>query len=194
MYKINTLNEINYANLLKYGLYYTMSIMDREFQMKNTNLTSRFRSVNQLVIALFLFASPLAGAYAACCAGHGGVASCNKSTGHQMCKDGTASPTCTCAVSKTTKKATIQTTNPVTTTTTTKQKTTTKTKNTTNTTKPKRSWWGGKSTTTTTKGTSTSGTSAKGCCSRHGGVARCDKSSGKLVCKDGTKSPSCTCK
>lgn len=170
--------------------------------MKSMNLTSRFRSLNQLVIALFLFASPLAGAYAACCAGHGGVASCNKSTGHQMCKDGTASPTCTCANPKTTKKATPQTTKPVTTPTpTAKSKTTTKSTSTTTnttTTKPKSSWWGGKTNTTkgttTTKSTTTNnGTSAKGCCSRHGGVAQCDKASGHQLCKDGTKSPSCTC-
>jgi hypothetical protein len=171
--------------------------------MNNTNLTSRFRSLNQVVIALFLFASPLAGAYAACCAGHGGVASCNKSTGHQMCKDGTASPTCTCAIPKTTKKTTTKkvTTTPATATTpattkTTKKTTKTTTPATTTTTKPKSSWWGGKSTTTTTapattKGTS--GTSAKGCCSRHGGVAQCNKSSGHQMCKDGTASPTCTC-
>ena len=167
-----------------------MSTTDREFQMKNTTLTSRFRSLNQLVMALFLFASPLAGAYAACCAGHGGVASCNKSTGHQMCKDGTASPTCTCAIPKPTKKA--ATTVPATTTTTpaTKPKATTKTTPTTTTkstptttTKPS----------TTTKSTPASATSAKGCCSRHGGVAQCDKASGHQMCKDGTPSPSCTC-
>ncbi|MDR3442881.1 MAG: hypothetical protein P4L65_07670 [Legionella sp.] len=169
--------------------------------MKNTNLTFRFRSLNQLVIALFLFASPLAGAYAACCAGHGGVASCNKSTGHQMCKDGTASPTCTCAIPKTTKKKakTPETTAaPATTAPATKAKpkavktapAATKSTTPTTTTKPKSSWWGGKSTTTTTPSSSTS---AKGCCSRHGGVASCNKAKGHQMCKDGTASPSCTC-
>ena len=169
--------------------------------MKNINLTFRFRSLNQFVIALFLFASPLAGAYAACCAGHGGVASCNKSTGHQVCKDGTASPTCTCA--KTTKKNAATT--PATTTTTTKSKAAKakakangKTVPATTTTTPKSSWWGGKSTGTTsapanTKSTSTGGTSAKGCCSRHGGVAQCNKSTRHLMCKDGSQSPSCAC-
>lgn len=174
--------------------------------MKNTSMTSGFGSVNHLVIALFLFVSPIAGAYAACCAGHGGVASCNKSTGHQMCKDGTASPTCTCAIPKTTKK---KATTPATTTTTTTAPVTTKTKPTktapvttkstppaTTTTKPKSSWWGGKSTTTTpttTKSTPASPTSAKGCCSRHGGVASCNKSTGHQMCKDGSASPSCMC-
>lgn len=167
--------------------------------MKNNISRSGF--LNHLVIALFLFASPLAGAYAACCAGHGGVASCNKTTGYKMCKDGTASPTCTCAVPKATKK---KATTPATTTTksatTTKPKTTkavpASTKSTTTTTKPKSSWFGGKSTTTTpasTKGTTTNGTSARGCCSNHGGVAQCDIASGFQMCKDGTKSPSCTC-
>lgn len=166
--------------------------------MKNNNLTSRFRSLNQLVIALFLFASPLAGAYAACCAGHGGVASCNKSTGHQMCKDGTASPSCTCAIPKKTKKTTAKpATTPPATTTKTMKKTNKTTPATTTTTKPKRSWWGGKSTTTaapasTTKSNTTTG-SAKGCCSRHGGVAQCNTSTGFQMCKDGTQSPSCAC-
>jgi hypothetical protein len=32
-----------------------------------------------------------------------------------------------------------------------------------------------------------------GCCSSHGGVAGCDKSSNMDLCKDGTNSPSCTC-
>lgn len=133
--------------------------------MKNTNLTSRFRGINHLVIALFLLISPFAGAYAACCSGHGGVASCNKTTGYQMCKDGSASPSCTCT--KATKKTT--------------PKTTTKVKTTTTTSNPV--------TTTTTKTT----TSAKGCCSKHGGIAQCDKSTGHQLCKDGTQSPSCAC-
>jgi len=33
----------------------------------------------------------------------------------------------------------------------------------------------------------------KGCCSWHGGVASCDSSVGRLICNDGTYSPSCTC-
>lgn len=155
--------------------------------MKNTNLTYKLKGLNHLVIALFLLVSPLTGAYAACCAGHGGVTSCNKSTGHQMCKDGTASPTCTCTIPKTTTKPT-----------TTKPKAIkTPPTTTTTTTKPKSTFWGGKSTTPTpatgSKSNSNSGTSAKGCCSRHGGVAQCDKSSGHQMCKDGTASPSCTC-
>ncbi len=157
-------------------------IMDREFQMKNAYLTLGCKSFMRFAIILFLFASPLAGAYAACCAGHGGVASCNKTTGKQMCKDGTVSPTCTCAIPKKAKKTTVKT-GTVPATSTTKSTTTT-------TTKPKSSWWGGKSTTTTT---TTTTNSTKGCCSRHGGIAQCDKASGHQMCKDGTKSPTCTC-
>lgn len=33
----------------------------------------------------------------------------------------------------------------------------------------------------------------RGCCSWHGGVAYCDTSVGRLVCNDGTYSPSCGC-
>ena len=33
----------------------------------------------------------------------------------------------------------------------------------------------------------------RGCCSWHGGVARCDAQVGRLVCRDGTFSPSCLC-
>ena len=33
----------------------------------------------------------------------------------------------------------------------------------------------------------------RGCCSHHGGVAGCDKSSGRQICADGTLSKSCYC-
>lgn len=33
----------------------------------------------------------------------------------------------------------------------------------------------------------------QGCCSRHGGVAYCDHSTGSIICRDGTISPSCGC-
>lgn len=137
--------------------------------MKNVNIVSRLPKTSKFVLALFLLASPLAYTYAACCAGHGGVASCNKTTGYQMCKDGTASPSCTCPKQKT--KATKATPKP----------TPTPTKKTT-TSKP--------ATSTTT---SPNGTSARGCCSNHGGIAQCNKVSGYQMCKDGSQSPSCTC-
>ncbi|KTD68872.1 hypothetical protein Lste_2030 [Legionella steelei] len=162
--------------------------------MKNMNWASRW--TNQLIAVLFLLSSPLAGAYAACCSGHGGVASCNKTTGFQMCKDGTASPTCKCTKSK---AATTTTTKPKASKTTTTTTPTTTNKTTTTTTKPKSHWWSGKSTTTkpttstTPKSTTTNGTSSKGCCSKHGGVNQCNKSTGFLTCKDGSQSPSCAC-
>jgi hypothetical protein len=34
----------------------------------------------------------------------------------------------------------------------------------------------------------------QGCCSWHGGVCGCDELSGRLICCDGTLSPSCTCR
>jgi len=33
----------------------------------------------------------------------------------------------------------------------------------------------------------------RGCCSWHGGVDSCDERTGRIVCRDGTYSPSCTC-
>lgn len=33
----------------------------------------------------------------------------------------------------------------------------------------------------------------RGCCSWHRGVASCDTRVGRLICRDGTYSPSCTC-
>src|SRR5690348_11326217 len=118
-----------------------------EFQMNNTKKMFR---VNKLVIVLFLLLSPMAGAYVACCAGHVGVVSYNKTTGKQMCTDGTTSPTCTCTKAK--PKTPKQTTKSVNSKTTTNSTTSTgKT-----TTKPKSSWWGGKSTTTTPNNTTKS--------------------------------------
>lgn len=33
----------------------------------------------------------------------------------------------------------------------------------------------------------------RGCCSWHGGVSHCDVDTGRIVCNDGSYSPSCTC-
>jgi hypothetical protein len=161
-------------------------------------MNNRFKGLNLLIIALFLLVAPLAGAYAACCSGHGGVGSCNKSTGYKMCKDGTASPTCTCPIKKAA-KSTKKTKKAVVTTTTKSKKsraTSGTTKN-TSTSPKKSSWWdwNGKSSNTknTTKSNSSQGESARGCCSRHGGIAQCDRIRGYQMCKDGTQSPSCTC-
>lgn len=105
-------------------------------------------------------------AAAGCCSHHGGVKGCDTATNHQLCKDGTDSPTCLCNGAKTTssKKKSSATTTTATTAlpTTTPAKTTTKVSN-------------------------------KGCCARHGGVAGCDKATGKQMCKDGTRSSTCKC-
>jgi len=157
-----------------------------------TNLAFSVSKVKQFAIAFFLLCSPLAGAYAACCAGHGGVVSCNQSTGFQMCKDGTASPTCTCKKLKTTPAKAKESKSS-------KSKKPPKAAKTppvsnSTTTQSKKSWWGGKSTTTSPAST-TKGTSSKGCCSRHGGVAKgqCDKATGHQMCNDGTSSRNCMC-
>ncbi|MBW2602690.1 MAG: hypothetical protein JRE28_00030 [Deltaproteobacteria bacterium] len=33
----------------------------------------------------------------------------------------------------------------------------------------------------------------RGCCSHHGGVCGCDEATDRIICCDGTLSPSCTC-
>jgi hypothetical protein len=33
----------------------------------------------------------------------------------------------------------------------------------------------------------------RGCCSWHGGVNHCDTTTGRIICNDGTYSPSCMC-
>lgn len=40
---------------------------------------------------------------------------------------------------------------------------------------------------------STSIFAQRGCCSWHQGVNGCDSTTGKIVCNDGTYSPTCTC-
>lgn len=128
--------------------------------------------IKAVIAFLFLLSSPFVGVYAACCSGHGGVASCNTATGFKMCKDGTPSPSCKCK----------------------KVKATTKSKNSTTIKKTKStsSWWSGKPATKSTLIKSTS-PGSRGCCSKHGGVAQCDLSTGHLVCKDGIQSPTCGC-
>lgn len=34
----------------------------------------------------------------------------------------------------------------------------------------------------------------RGCCSWHGGVCGCDETTGRVICCDGTLSPTCTCR
>ncbi|CDZ77027.1 hypothetical protein BN59_01306 [Legionella massiliensis] len=151
----------------------------------------KFSRINQFMIAFALFLMPLAGVYAACCAGHGGVASCNKSTGFQMCKDGTPSPSCKCTQGKSTTTTTPKSkaaTTPAGTTTSPATTSTNKTKSkSTSTTTP------ATTTAPVTKTTPKSTSSAKGCCSNHGGVAQCNKATGYQMCKDGSQSPSCGC-
>ena len=50
------------------------------------------------------------------------------------------------------------------------------------------------SNTKSTTQTPASTESSTGCCSNHGGIDHCNKSKGMQTCKDGTVSPSCSCK
>ena len=139
------------------------------------NLTFKFNLINSIAIVLFLLMLPITESFAAagCCSHHGGVSGC-ASTGYQLCKDNTASPSCKCD----------GTTLPKTTT-----KTTKTTKTTTDTSKaPKTSVK--KSAATTEPVVKTKIT---GCCSRHGGIAQCNKATGFQTCKDGTASATCKC-
>jgi hypothetical protein len=130
-------------------------------------LSAKF-AIFSALLALFFFSFIDAYASRGCCSRHGGVASCDASTGFYVCKDGVRSPSCKC-------------------TTTIKQKSKTTT---TTTTAPKATAPAAATTTTTTQ---TKATNVRGCCRGHGGVASCDKASGYQMCKDGTRSASCKC-
>lgn len=147
---------------------------------------SRFSSLKtsilSIIVCLTMMLLTQAYAAAGCCSHHGGVKGCDTATNHQLCQDGSASPTCLCTggttskvPAKSNKVVTPKTSRsaPVT--------TTTPTPVPTKTTKPAK----------ITKPVTT--TSQKGCCAKHGGVGRCDKKSGYKKCKDGTISSTCKC-
>lgn len=123
-----------------------------------------------------------------CCSNHGGVAGCDAKTGFQLCKDGTTSPSCKCEdTGKNVTKATEKV-----------EKTTKTTKKTTKTTSAVTS---PEAATTVpasaevikTKTVKTTKSKTTGCCSGHGGVAKCNHKTGYQMCKDGTQSTSCKC-
>ncbi len=132
------------------------------------------------LVTLSLALIPVSSLYAkaGCCSKHGGVAGCDTSSGFQLCKDGTKSPSCACdgssrkaaPVNKTTKTTTAPKTN---------------------------TRHGHMNTTTTTEpapvATPAPATKTTGCCSRHGGVLKCDTKTGFQICKDGTHSSTCKC-
>lgn len=153
-----------------------------EVSMNRSIMLSKFIALISVCFGILLFFSPLSITYAkqGCCSDHGGVAGCNKATRHQLCKDGTDSPTCDCS------GATISTTK--------------STKGATKNTGIISTLFGtSKGTKETTKGTTgvtttaTTTTKTTGCCSGHGGVGKCDSKSGYLKCKDGTLSTTCAC-
>lgn len=134
--------------------------------------TSRLSLVTFFTVMFVLLSSTSVYAKTGCCSKHGGVAGCDKTTGYQLCKDGTNSPSCTCS-GQTVKQA----------------KTTSARKVSTTETKP-----ASKSTVMTTMLEKVATGKAKaGCCSGHGGVAKCDTKKGYQICKDGTHSTTCTC-
>ncbi len=148
--------------------------------MRHFIFSSKQAILSSLILGMFLLFSPLSDVYAkaGCCSKHGGVSGCNNATGYQMCKDGSTSPSCACnGTTNTTKtkamKTTKATTNNGATTATTAAATTTAT--------------------TTTAATTNSKTKTTGCCSRHGGVAKCDTKTGYQICKDGSHSTTCAC-
>ena len=134
--------------------------------------------LSQIIAILVLASFSLTESFAkaGCCSHHGGMAGCNTS-GQQLCKDGTVSPSCPCKGSNNTVKP-VKTTKTKTSTQTTQTPATTSTPAT--------------ATTTTTAATTTT-VAPKGCCSRHGGVGQCNKTKGFFMCKDGTQSASCKC-
>lgn len=143
-------------------------------------------------MALFLLLGSTAGAYAACCSGHGGVASCNSTTGYKMCKDGTVSPTCTCPKVKAKAKANTNANANA----NAKANAVKSTTVTTESDSKKSSWWNKateKKPYSRTVSSPKTSYQSRGCCSRHGGIAQCDKRTHHQVCRDGTQSPSCLC-
>lgn len=151
--------------------------------MNYSNLS--LKHVIQAFLVLMLFSLPLSVTYAkaGCCANHGGVASCNTKTGHQMCKDNTDSPTCMCdgktapAVKQSPKPAKAVAPAPV------------PAKAAAPATVPaKKVAPAPVPAKATAKPASTAG-----CCSGHGGVKKCDKKTGFQMCKDNTMSSTCKC-
>lgn len=154
--------------------------------MKSNCIKNNHGFTKQLLAVLFALALPVASFAGGCCAGHGGAAGCNAS-GQQVCKDKSISPTCKCKTKAATKKAAPAAT-------------TAKPAKNAATTAPKASTQpstkkGGLFNSGLFKSKSATGTTtnSKGCCSRHGGIASCNTSTGMQMCKDGSSSPTCKC-
>jgi hypothetical protein len=138
--------------------------------------------IKNALMILALLSLPMMASYAkmGCCARHGGVAGCNNATGYQKCNDGTTSPSCLCesvtVAPKT--KATAKKALPD-----------------TLTTPAKKTMKAPATPTKPAKAAKTPAAPVKttGCCSRHGGVGKCNKSTGYFMCKDKTQSPVCKC-
>jgi hypothetical protein len=122
-------------------------------------------------------------AAAGCCSHHGGVKGCNGKQ-QEVCADGTVSPTCLCNGEKTKieHERKVGKGQPYT-----RERPSTKTYNTHKTHEKNHKTIVPPVVPVATKAKTT------GCCSRHGGVAQCDKKTGFQKCKDGTLSTTCKC-
>lgn len=145
--------------------------------MERLTLSSCLFFARFILILFTLSVSTITYAASGCCSKHGGVKGCDAATNHLMCADGSNSPSCMC--DNTTLKVAPKTTTKSTTVTKTQETVAPKTESTT--------------VTKTTKSTDTSKTSLVGCCSGHGGVNKCDHTTGFQLCKDGTHSTTCAC-
>jgi hypothetical protein len=147
----------------------------------NRKLFSQIGKISHIIVALFILFLPLSEAFAkaGCCSRHGGVAGCNSSTNYLRCKDGTTSPSCLCdgSAAKAAKPAKVIKARPA--------KAAPVAAETTAATEA--------TTTRKTKAQKKEPVSTAGCCSRHGGVASCNKKAGYQMCKDGTQSTTCKC-
>lgn len=153
----------------------------------------------------FLSLSFSSGLQAACCSGHGGPVPCTKSSGPQMCQDGTKSPSCVCTkelkleaqaekkalklketeakkaekaekvIKKKVKKVKAE-----------KEKVEKAIPEEVKEEKAPKATRKAKAVVPSSEG-------ARGCCSHHGGLAGKCSSNQKQICADGTESDSCAC-
>lgn len=138
------------------------------------------------IACVFLMVFPFTASYATagCCSHHHGVKGCNTATNHELCNDGTTSPTCLCGGGTTANTAQPKHKKQTGTSTSTSSTSNTMNENTTPTTTNEQP---------STTAAPVSKSKTKGCCARHGGVAQCNTATGFMKCKDGTDSATCKC-
>lgn len=155
------------------------------------------------IVTLFLIFLPL-GAYAqaGCCSSHGGVAGCNKATNFLSCTDGTTSPSCTCSGStvkpeKAAKAepaaATAAAGTPADNSAAAKKEAKAEKAEKAKEAKAEKEAKAKQAKADKEAKAKEAKAAKTGCCSGHGGVAKCNKSAGFQMCKDGTQSSTCAC-